>query len=137
MINPLEIKFLFFCLMGMLLIMPRFASASPISAEIDKFTPLETRCGWFSNPTPANAWLNDRDAEWLIGAQGGYQAVGDWPDFQPRQWVETNLHYGYGCACLRVRVNHETHEVIEIVRARPRPLSDCRNDRSLRRWGFK
>ena len=97
----------------------------------------ETRCGWFSNPTPANASLHDRDAEWVIGVQGGHQAEGDWPEFGRGQWVRTNVNYGYGCACLRVRVNHQTHEVIEIESARSRPLAVCRRDRSLRRWGFR
>lgn len=97
----------------------------------------ETRCGWFSNPTPANASLYDRDAEWIIGVQGGRQAEGDWPTFGPGQWVKTNVNYGYGCACLRVRVNHETHEVTRIERARARPLAVCRRDRSLKRWDFK
>src|SRR5688572_15850301 len=69
----------------------------------------ETRCGWFSNPTPANASLHDRDDEWVIGVQGGHQAEGDWPSFAPKQWVETNGHYGHGCACLRVKVERETH----------------------------
>ncbi|HEX8293525.1 MAG TPA: DUF4087 domain-containing protein, partial [Pyrinomonadaceae bacterium] len=54
----------------------------------------ETRCGWFSNPTPANASLHDRDDEWVISVQGGHQAEGDWPSFGPKQWVETNGHYG-------------------------------------------
>jgi hypothetical protein len=54
----------------------------------------ETRCGWFSNPTPANASLYDRDDEWIIGVQGGHQADGDWPQFSAKQWVETNVHYG-------------------------------------------
>ena len=98
---------------------------------------VETRCGWFENPTPANASLFDHDGEWTIGVQGGYQADGNWPDFGPKQWVETNVHYGYGCACLRLRVNHKTHEVIEIKSARPRPLAVCRRDRSLKRWGYK
>ena len=100
---------------------------------------FETRCGWFSNPTPANVSLHDRDGEWTIGVQGGYQADGDdwWPLFKPRQWVETNVHYGYGCACLRLRVNRETHEVIEIKSSRARPLAACRRDRSLRQWGIK
>lgn len=40
---------------------------------------FETRCGWFSNPTPANIWLYDRDGEWTIGVQGGYQVEGEWP----------------------------------------------------------
>jgi len=92
----------------------------------------ETRCGWFSNPTPANAWLDDKDGEWIIGVQGGHQAEGDWPAFKRRQWVATNHSYGYGCACLRVRVNRETHEVLEIKSSYARPLAACRKDRSLK-----
>jgi hypothetical protein len=98
---------------------------------------FETRCGWFSNPTPANASLHDRYDEWIISSQGRYQAEGDWPSFKPGQWVETNGHYGHGCACLRLRVNRETNEVIEIKSARARPLAACRRDRSLRKWGFR
>jgi hypothetical protein len=95
--------------------------------------PSETRCGWFSNPTPANAWLIDRDGEWIIAVQGGHQAEGDWPDFG-KQWVHTNAgDYGYGCACLRLQANHKTHEVIKIESARVRPLSACRRDRALRK----
>jgi hypothetical protein len=97
----------------------------------------ETRCGWFSNPTPANASLHDRDDEWIVGVQGGHQAEGDWPSFGPKQWVETNGHYGHGCACMRIRVDRETNRVIEIESARARPLSACRRDRALKRWGFK
>ena len=95
------------------------------------------RCGWFSNPTPANASLFDRDGEWIIGVQGGYQAEGDWPEFKAGQWVETNGHYGYGCACLRVRVNRSTRRVIAIESAQARALSACRRDPALRKWGFK
>lgn len=97
----------------------------------------ETRCGWFSNPTPANASLFDRDGEWLIGVQGGQQAEGDWPSFTPRQWVETNGHYGHGCACLRVSVNRKEQRILVIESARARPLSVCRRDRALKRWGFE
>ncbi len=97
----------------------------------------ETRCGWFSNPTPANASLYDRDGEWIIGVQGGHQAEGDWPEFGPRQWVKTNVNYGHGCACLRVRVDRETSRVLEIKSARARPLTACRRDRALKKWGFK
>jgi len=100
---------------------------------------FETRCGWFSNQTPANASLHDRDGIWTIGVQGGYQAEGNnrWPFFKPRQWVVTNVHYGYGCACLRLRVNRETHAVIEIKSSRARPLAACRRDRSLPKWGVE
>lgn len=65
----------------------------------------ETRCGWFSNPTPGNAWLTDRDGEWIVGTQGGAQADGDWPSFADSQWVATNGSYGYGCACMDVSVD--------------------------------
>jgi hypothetical protein len=107
------------------------------NAHVPAVAQSETRCGWFSNPTPANASLHDRDDEWIIGVQGGYQAEGDWPSFKPGQWVETNGHYGHGCACLRLRVDRETHRVVEIESARARPLAACRRDRSLRKWGFK
>ena len=106
----------------------------PRAPAVERF---ETRCGWLSNPTPANASLHDRDGEWVIGVQGGHQAEGDWPSFKRGQWVETNGHYGHGCACLRLQVNRQTHRVIEIESARARPLASCRRDRSLRKWGFK
>lgn len=110
---------------------PRAVSASPSSAA-----QLETRCGWFSNPTPANIWLYDKDGEWTIGVQGGYQLESDWdwPEFKKGQWVETNGHYGYGCACMKLRVDKESGHVLEIESARARPLSACRKDRALNKW---
>jgi hypothetical protein len=107
---------------------------TPVAAASEEF---EMRCGWFSNPTPSNASLYDREGEWIIAVQGGYQAEGDWPEFGAKQWVETNVHYGHGCACLRLRVNRETRQVIEIKSARARPLAACRRDRSLRKWRFR
>ena len=97
---------------------------------------FETRCGWFSNPTPANISLYDRDGDWTIGVQGGYQVEGewDWPEFKPRQWVRTNGNYGHGCACLQLRVDKESGRVLEIRSARARPLSACRRDRALKKW---
>ena len=41
-----------------------------VSGQSKKF---ETRCGWYDNPTPANYSLYDRDREWIIGGQSGYQ----------------------------------------------------------------
>jgi hypothetical protein len=93
---------------------------------------LENRCGWFSNPTPANAWLEDKDGEWIIGIQGGYQAEGDYPDFADQQWVKTNGNYGYGCACMKVRVDYKTHRILEIASATAKPLSACRKDPALK-----
>ena len=91
----------------------------------------ETRCGWFDNPTPGNASLHDREDEWIIGVQGGHQAEGDWPEFGPKQWVETNVHYGYGCACMSVTINRRDQTVTQIFSARPVPLRQCRADRKL------
>lgn len=92
----------------------------------------ETRCGWFHNPTPANAWLIDRDGEWTIGVQGGYQAEGDWPDFKASQWVKTNVNYGYGCACMNVTVNKDEEQIVTIHSATARPLSACRKDKAIK-----
>src|SRR5829696_8746055 len=134
---PMKLKHSRFLLATFLLLAVAFVSAQPRTPHTPALEKTEMRCGWFSNPTPANASLYDRDAEWIIGVQGGYQADGDWPDFGPKQWIETNVHYGYGCACLRLRVNRSTHKVMEIESAKPRPLSVCRNDRKLKRSGFK
>ncbi len=111
----------------------------PKTSKSKKANLVETRCGWFFNPTPANIWFSDREAEWVIGVQGGYQVDGDWPwpDFGRGQWVKTNGEYGYGCACLRVQVNRKTREVIKIERAQARPLSVCRLDPALKKWKFK
>ncbi|CAN5757761.1 DUF4087 domain-containing protein [soil metagenome] len=98
---------------------------------------FEVRCGWFDNPTPANISLYDRDGEWIIGVQGGYQVDSDWdwPAFKPRQWVRTNVgSYGYGCACLRLRVDRQTHRVMEIRSSRARSLAVCRQDKSLKKF---
>lgn len=113
-----------------------FVSGRPRPLGESEVSPFEMRCGWFVNPTPANIWLYDKDGEWTIGVQGGYQVEGEraWPAFKARQWVKTNGDYGYGCACMEVRVNKETREVVEIKSARARSLAACRRDRSLQKW---
>ncbi len=131
------VKFRMVSIGCLLLVATAVVTGQPGISTAPEVSQVETRCGWFSNPTPANASLYDRDDEWIIGVQGGYQAEGDWPSFGPGQWVKTNVNYGYGCACMQVRVNNESHEVIEIASSRARPLSACRSDRNLRRWGFK
>lgn len=94
-----------------------------------------TRCGWLQNPTPANWWLIDRDGEWLIGAQGGYQAPGmdEMPDMSTGGWVETNGHHGYGCACMSATTDARSRRITRIFSARPAPLRQCRADRRLPR----
>jgi hypothetical protein len=115
--------------------LPRATASASTSAAAQ----LETRCGWFSNPTPANIWLYDKDGEWTIGVQGGYQVESDWdwPEFKRGQWVETNGSHGYGCACMRLRVDKESGHVLEIESTRARPLSACRKDRALNKWKGK
>jgi hypothetical protein len=112
-------------------------SLGACAAPKSKTAGYETRCGWFSNPTPSNAWLFDRDGEWTVSVQGGFQAEGDWPDFGAGEWVETNVHYGYGCACLKAAVDRPALKITRIVSARALPLAKCREDPALRRWGFQ
>jgi hypothetical protein len=107
------------------------ASRAPASAT----TPA-ARCGWVINPTPANWWLVDRDGEWVMGVQGGYQAPGldEIPDLSTRQWVVTNgSSYGYGCACMTADVNRRQGRITRIRSLRQKPLALCRADRRLKR----
>ncbi len=105
------------------------AGASPVLAG----GVAETRCGWFENPSPANAWLNDRDGAWLIGEQGGHQAEGNGPSFKDSQWIKLGEGpYGYGCACLTGRFDKQAMRVLSITKAKARPLSACDNDPALK-----
>jgi len=94
----------------------------------------ETRCGWFINPTPGNAWLIDPDAQWTVGLQGGHQAEGSWPEPpSEKDWVKPDgdpRGYGYGCACLKV-VTGPDHSIARILSAKGKPLAQCRRDRAL------
>jgi hypothetical protein len=90
------------------------------------------RCGWLVNPTPANWWLTDRDGQWILGTQGADQAPGmdEMPDMSTAGWVETNGHYGYGCACMTITADGDG-QVTRIADAQPKPLKQCQADRSL------
>ena len=101
-------------------------SVAPVSAA-------ERRCGWLANPTPSNFWFTDRNGEWTISEQGGYQADGmdNMPDMTTRGWVKTNGYYGYGCACMSVKTDSSTKRIANILSASPRPLKQCRLDRNL------
>jgi hypothetical protein len=92
----------------------------------------ERRCGWLSNPTPGNWWLTDKDGQWILATQGADQAPGmdDMPDMSTAGWVETNGHYGYGCACMTITADADGR-VTRIADAKPKPLRQCRSDRSL------
>lgn len=107
-------------------------TAPPLSSSATGDPGFERRCGWVDNPTPANWSIIDRDGEWVIGVQGGFQAEGDMPDFGS-DWVEQNGHYGYGCACIEARVDPKTKHVLEIRRATKLALARCRTDKRLPR----
>ena len=93
----------------------------------------ERRCGWIENPTPANWWLRDRDAEWTISTMEGYQAPGAdlMPDMTKAGWVKTNVEYGYGCGCMVVEVDRASERITRLISATPIPLSRCRADHAL------
>ena len=55
------------------------------------------------------------------------------PDTTTRGWVETNGHYGYGCACMTVSVDRRSGRVTRLYSATPVPLRQCRADRRLPR----
>lgn len=92
----------------------------------------QRRCGWLSNPTPANWWLTDSQGQWILGTQGADQAPGmdEMPDMSIAGWVETNGHYGYGCACMTITADDDGR-VTRIADAQPRPLKQCQADRKL------
>lgn len=120
------------------LVLVELAFATAGQPDLNNTEPVqfETRCGWLSNPTPGNIWLDDRDGEWIIGIQGGYQLEADWgwPAFKKGQWKVTNAgSHGYGCACLQMRVDKGTNRVLQIKSARPRPLAACRKEPALKK----
>lgn len=109
------------------------AIISSFSIAIAPAKAAETRCGWLQNPTPANWFLKDKDDNWLISAQGGYQARGmdNLPPFKDDEYVKTNVNYGYGCACLNVVTNKNLRRIIAIRGGEQLPLSTCRKDPNL------
>ena len=121
---------------ALLLLLPALVPAMMVAAPTASAQRgAEQRCGWLSNPTPGNYWLRDRQGEWLLSSQGGYAARGidNMPDMTTRGWVETNGHYGYGCACMSVQTDRRNGRVTRLFSARPVPLAQCRRDRSLPR----
>lgn len=93
---------------------------------------VETRCGWISNPTPANYWINDADGEWIISAQGGYQATGEIEAYPTdEQMVNTNGSYGYWCGCITGTFDKNEQLVKEILSSSVKSLDVCLEDPNL------
>jgi hypothetical protein len=95
--------------------------------------PGERRCGWLMNPTPGNWWLFDGHGEWILATQGSEPVPGmdEVPDMSTAGWVETNGHYGYGCACMTISYDPPTRRVTRVADAKPKPLKQCRADKGL------
>lgn len=100
--------------------MALIVSIIPLTAQA-----AEMRCGWFYNPSPANAYFMDKDGEWTIGVQGGFQAEGDWPEIGEQ--VVVNRNKGYGCTCAVVETA-EGGYITKIISSEPRTLEICRAD---------
>lgn len=95
----------------------------------------ETRCGWLSNPTPANWFLDDGDGSWAIQTQGSEGAEGQdlIPDISMGDYVRTNGNYGYACACMTVVAADDGGDkrITRIASFRQLPLATCRKDPAL------
>lgn len=98
-------------------------------------SPVQKRCGWLVNPTPANWYFFDRDGRWVLGEQGGYQiSIADLnhlPKDEPGTFVADGRGYGYNCVCLNMRVDQKTTHVTRIVSGSALPLKRCRTDKRL------
>ena len=110
--------------------------AASLAAMLALMTPgsaAERRCGWVENPTPANWWLRDREAEWTLSTQGMYEAPGidTMPDMRANGWVKTNGEYGYGCGCMVVEVDRASKLITRLISVKSAPLARCRADRAL------
>lgn len=100
----------------------------------------ETRCGWFSNPTPANYGLADAVGFFELARQGGSGADGFYDALDhskgSNEWVERNGSYGYGCACVVGSFDIETRTVVSVSRVTMLPLARCETDPALPRNVF-
>ncbi len=99
---------------------------------ISAFAKEETRCGWISNPTPANYWIDDADGSWTIGVQGGFQAKGVITAYPTdSQMVNTNGNYGYWCGCVRGTFDPITMLLLNISSSSVKNLDVCLEDSNL------
>ncbi|SFU23035.1 DUF4087 domain-containing protein [Mesorhizobium sp. YR577] len=113
-----------------------FAICSCLAIMALSATAAERRCGWYSNPTPGNLLLSDRDGDWWIQMQGRPDAKGidKAPAFDNRHFIEINVpgsSYGYGCACMTVVTDAKQQRITRVTAGDILPLARCRNDRSL------
>lgn len=103
----------------------------------------QTRCGWFSNATPAEQWLWDADSLWYLSTQSGWIVPGfaELPERSQEfgeDWVSVdgNAHYGrygHGCACVTGDFDVDAGTVSRVDAMEPLSLRQCRADPALPR----
>ena len=95
---------------------------------------VEKRCGWFSYPDENNMYLFDKDGKWVIREEGGYQLpaedLDNLPHFGREQWGSASI-FGYGCACLNVKVNKKEKKILSIKSGTAFTFTKCRKDKNL------
>ncbi|MBN8632250.1 MAG: DUF4087 domain-containing protein [Rhodobacterales bacterium] len=116
--------------------------AAAIAATLPAQAQTTLRCGWYHNPTPGNAILQDADDQWWLSRQGNAPVPGfedaytttfdnrlrfDYAD-------ETTDGYGYSCACAEGVFDEDApayKNVRSVSRLTEIPLSRCEQDPSL------
>lgn len=98
---------------------------------------VQRRCGWYTNPTPANYDIQDADGYWILSVQGQGEAPGFY-DAQLEagarsEWVAMSpAGYGYGCACIDgVFGAVGTMDVLNVLSLTHLPLQQCATDPNL------
>lgn len=90
-------------------------------------------CGWLVNPTPANIWLQDAHGSFDLLIQGSADnnpdIVNQLPSIADDQYVQTNGHYGFGCACLKMDV--KDGKVTKVYSSKALTLKQCLEDPSI------
>lgn len=95
------------------------------------FAHAEIRNGWFYNFTPGNMTLIDRDGEWIIGVQGGFQA--EWQvevdlTANEDESVLINGPHGYSCVSIDVTLDKKSKHILVIKEAKQLLLKKCLED---------
>lgn len=106
-----------------------------IALPLTSSSASERRCGWLNNPTPANWWLVDKQATWILMRQGEAEPRGleKIPDISKHFYIKRNRNYGYTCACIDGEFDVSENRVVRILSFEQKPLSVCQKDRALPR----
>jgi hypothetical protein len=92
----------------------------------------EQKCGWLSNPTPANVWLQDGDELWVIAQQGAvFASESDFSHInqlfsKEESVVRNNGNYGYTCVCITGLFDKQDQQLNQISYSVNKGLDYCR-----------